>query len=187
MDVGGALPSTVCSRGWDTVRTQVYARLCSRRRRGCARTRLGAGRRVRVQRSAVRPFVVSVAVVVSGRGVRHAARQRQRKRVLFYEGDFSTLFEERSYGAFAQVRYPFNRFRRIVGEYRIERSDRLDLTTQDVDEPRRVGWLVSNYLTYVKDNTLWLSTGPIDGERYNLTGGLVNDLSHGRFDSWLVS
>jgi len=110
-----------------------------------------------------------------------------RQRGLFYEGDFSTLFEERSYGAFAQVRYPFNRFRRIVGEYRIERSDRLDLTTQDVDEPRRVGWLVSNYLTYVKDNTLWLSTGPIDGERYNLTGGLVNDLSHGRFDSWLVS
>jgi len=110
-----------------------------------------------------------------------------RQRGLFYEGDFSTLFEERSYGAFAQVRYPFNRFRRIVGEYRIERSDRLDLTTQDVDEPRRVGWLVSNYLTYVKDNTLWLSTGPIDGERYNLTGGLVNDLSHGRFDSWLLS
>ena len=110
-----------------------------------------------------------------------------RQRGLFYEGDFNSLFEERSYGAFAQVRYPFNRFHRIVGEYRIERSDRLDLTTDDVDEPHRVGWLVSNYLTYVKDNTLWLPTGPIDGERYNLTGGLVNDLSHGRFDSWLLS
>ncbi len=110
-----------------------------------------------------------------------------RQRGLFYEGDFNTLFEERSYGAFAQVRYPLNRFRRIVGEYRIERSDRLDLTTADVEEPRRIGWLASNYLTYVKDNTLWLPTGPIDGERYNFTGGLVNDLSHGRFDSWLVS
>src|SRR3989441_5611428 len=110
-----------------------------------------------------------------------------RQRGLFYEGDFNTLFEERSYGAFAQVRYPINRFRRIVGEYRIERSNRLDLTTDGVDEPRRVGWLASNYLTYVKDNTLWLTTGPIDGERYNFTGGLVNDLSHGRFDSWLVS
>src|SRR5438477_387827 len=110
-----------------------------------------------------------------------------RQRGLFYEGDFNTLFEERSYGAFAQVRYPINRFRRIVGEYRIERSDRLDLTTDDVDEPHRVGWLASNYLTYVKDNTLWLPTGPIDGERYNITGGLVNDLSHGRFDSWLVA
>jgi hypothetical protein len=110
-----------------------------------------------------------------------------RQRGLFYEGDFNTLFEERSYGVFAQVRYPFTRFRRIVGEYRIERSDRFDLLSDEVDEPRRLGWLASNYLTYVKDNTLWLQTGPIDGERYNLTAGLVNDLSHGRFDSWLVS
>ena len=110
-----------------------------------------------------------------------------RQRGLFYEGDFNSLFEEKSYGAFAQVRYPFTRFRRIVGEYRIERSDRFDLFSDEVDEPRRLGWLASNYLTYVKDNTLWLTTGPIDGERYNLTAGLVNDLSHGRFDSWLLS
>ncbi|MEX2157276.1 MAG: hypothetical protein WD773_10600 [Gemmatimonadales bacterium] len=110
-----------------------------------------------------------------------------RQRGLFYEGDFNTLFEETSYGAFAQVRYPFTRFRRLVGEYRLERSDRFDLFSEDVDEPRRLGWLASNYLSYVKDNTLWLSTGPIDGERYNLTAGLVNDLSHGRFDSWLLS
>jgi hypothetical protein len=110
-----------------------------------------------------------------------------RQRGLFYEGDFNSLFEETSYGLLAQVRYPFTRFRRLVGEYRLERSDRFDLLTVGVDELRRVGWLASNYLTYVKDNTLWLSTGPIDGERYNFTAGLVNDLSHGRFDSWLVS
>jgi hypothetical protein len=110
-----------------------------------------------------------------------------RQRGLFYEGDFNTLFEETSYGVFAQVRYPFTRFRRLVGEYRIERSDRFDLFSEDVDEPRRIGWLASNYLSYVKDNTLWLPTGPIDGDRYNVTVGLVNDLSHGRFDSWLVS
>ena len=110
-----------------------------------------------------------------------------RQRGLFYEGDFQTLYEEKSYGAFAQLRYPFTRFRRIVGEYRIEHSDRFDLFSPGVVEPRRVAWLASNYLTYVKDNTLWLPTGPIDGERYNLTGGLVNDLSNGRFDSWIVS
>ncbi|HEV8263508.1 MAG TPA: hypothetical protein VGQ06_01055 [Gemmatimonadales bacterium] len=110
-----------------------------------------------------------------------------RQRGLFYEGDFNSLFEETSYGAIAQLRYPFTRFRRLVAEYRLERSDRFDLLTEGVDELRRVGWLASNYVSYVKDNTLWLATGPIDGERYNLTAGLVNDLSHGRFDSWLVS
>jgi hypothetical protein len=110
-----------------------------------------------------------------------------RQRGLFYEGDFSSLFEETSYGLLAQVRYPFTRFRRLVAEYRIERSDRFDLLTEGVDELRRIGWLASNYLSYVKDNTLWLETGPIDGARYNFTAGLVNDLSHGRFDSWLLS
>jgi hypothetical protein len=110
-----------------------------------------------------------------------------RQRGLFYEGDFSSVFEETSYGAFALVRYPFTRFRRLEAEYRVERSDRFDLLTPGVDELRRVGWLASNYLSYVKDNTLWLATGPIDGGRYNVTAGLVNDLSHGRFDSWLFS
>jgi hypothetical protein len=110
-----------------------------------------------------------------------------RQRGLFYEGDFATLFEETSYGAFAQLRYPLTRFRRLEGEYRIERSDRLDLFAPGTDEPRREGWLASNWMSYVKDNTLWLATGPIDGERYNVTGGLVTDVSHGRFDSYVLA
>lgn len=108
-----------------------------------------------------------------------------RLRGLFFEGDFSSLFTETSMGAFAQIRYPLSRYKRIEGEYRIERSDRFDFAGSDAAEPRRVGWLASNYLSYVKDNTLWLPTGPVDGERYNLTGGLVNDISHGRFDAWV--
>ncbi|HXF95172.1 MAG TPA: hypothetical protein VNI61_03625 [Gemmatimonadales bacterium] len=110
-----------------------------------------------------------------------------RQRGFFYEGDFSTLFEETAYGVFAQVRYPLSRFKRIEGEYRLERSDRFDFLAPGVDEPRREAWLASNYLSYVKDNALWLPTGPIDGERYHLTGGLVNDISHGRFDSYVAA
>ena len=115
-----------------------------------------------------------------------------RLRGLFYESDFSTLYDETSGGAFAQVRYPLSRFRRIEAEYRVEHSDRFDITRPDLltggpAELHRIGWLASNYLSYVEDNTLWLATGPIDGVRVNLTGGLVNDLSHGRFDSWVAS
>ena len=109
-----------------------------------------------------------------------------RQRGLFYEGDYNSLYREESYGLTAQVRYPLNRFRRLVGEYRFERSDRLDLN-DNLANPHRVGWLASNYLSYVKDNTLWLDTGPIDGERYNVTAGVVTDLSHSRFDSWVLS
>ena len=110
-----------------------------------------------------------------------------RQRGLFYEGDYSSVFEETSHGVFAQVRYPLSRFRRIEGEYRLEFSDRFDIASADVNEPRREAWLASNFLSYIQDNSLWLATGPIDGERYFLTGGLVNDVTHGRFDAYVVA
>src|SRR2546430_9075976 len=85
-----------------------------------------------------------------------------------------------------------SRFTRIEAEYRIEHSNRFDVTRPDLIESsatefHRVGWLASNYVSYVRDNTLWLPTGPIDGVRMNLTGGLVNDMSHGRFDTCVVT
>src|SRR5436853_1823110 len=84
-----------------------------------------------------------------------------RLRGLFYEGDLQNLFEETAVGAFGQVRYPLSRFRRLEAEYRIEHSDRLDLTdTSGSADVRRLAWLASNFFSYVEDNTLWLSTGP---------------------------
>jgi len=114
-----------------------------------------------------------------------------RLRGTFFEGDLATVYDETSTGVLGQLRYPFDRFRRLELEYRLEHSDRFDFGSIDAlngGDPtalHRVGWLSSNYLTYVKDNTLWLDTGPIDGERYAFTAGVVNDVSHGRFDSWV--
>ena len=110
-----------------------------------------------------------------------------RFRGVFFEGDFETIYRETSFGAFGEVRWPFSRFSRLEAQVRLERSDRFDLSGGDRDEPQRVGWLASNYISLVRDNSLWLNTGPIDGERRNLTLGLTNDLSNGRFDSWLAA
>jgi len=110
-----------------------------------------------------------------------------RLRGVFFEGDFETIYRETSFGAFGEVRWPFSRFSRVEAQVRLERSDRFDLIGGDRQEPRRVGWLASNYLALVRDNSLWLNTGPIDGERRNLTLGVTNDLSNGRFDSWLAA
>ncbi len=110
-----------------------------------------------------------------------------RQRGLFYEGDFSSLFQETAYGVLGQLRYPLSRFRRIEAEFRVEHSDRFDFASDVVTEPRRRAWLAANYLTYVMDNSLWLSTGPIDGQRYSITTGLVNDVNHGRFDAFVLS
>jgi hypothetical protein len=109
-----------------------------------------------------------------------------RFRGVFYEGDYETVYEETAGGGFAEVRWPFSRFSRVEAQFRLERSNRLDLVGGDPREPRRVGWLASHYVSLVRDNSLWLPTGPIDGERRNITVGLTNDLSNGRFDSWLV-
>ncbi|MFQ5550919.1 MAG: ShlB/FhaC/HecB family hemolysin secretion/activation protein, partial [Gemmatimonadales bacterium] len=110
-----------------------------------------------------------------------------RTRGLFIEGDFETVFDESSFGGFLVARYPFSRYERIETQFRLERSDRLDFFSDNSLGPRRVGWLASNFVTYAKDNSLWLFTGPIDGERTNVTAGVTNDLSNGRFDSWTVS
>jgi hypothetical protein len=114
-----------------------------------------------------------------------------RIRGLFYEGDFDRVFEETSLGGFAELRYPFSRYSRVEGQFRLEHSDRTDFDVGDgqfsVGFPRRRGLLTSNYLSYVHDNSLWLATGPIDGGRTNLTAGVVTDLKAGRFDRWVLS
>ncbi len=109
-----------------------------------------------------------------------------RLRGLFLEPDLTTVFEETAFGGFGLVRWPISRFERVEAQFRLERSDRLDFRIA-ASQPRRIGWLASNFLSYVKDNSLWLRTGPIDGQRTNLTTGITNDLTNGRFDSWTLT
>ncbi len=110
-----------------------------------------------------------------------------RLRGYFYVGNYQTVYEETSYGGFADLRWPLSRFKRIDAQLRIEYSDRFDIAGIFEGDPHRVGWLVSNYASYVHDNTLWLASGPIDGSRTNISTGITNDLTNGRFDSWMVS
>ena len=74
----------------------------------------------------------------------------------------------------------------LEGTMMVERSDRTDFTLE-VDEPRRIGWIASHYLSYVRDNALWIPSGPIDGGRVSLTAGVSSDFTNSRFDSYLVS
>jgi hypothetical protein len=99
------------------------------------------------------------------------------------------VYDEETFGAYFLASYPFTKFRRIEFQLGIERSKREDLedafeagifgrsTREDPRDLTREGVLTTNYVSYVKDNTLWLPTGPIDGERYNLTLGLISCFS----------
>jgi len=110
-----------------------------------------------------------------------------RVRGRFYEGDFDRVYDETAAGGFFLVRYPLSRFTRVEARWQIEHSDRIDYSFGqggDFRFPSRRGILTSQFLSYVRDNSLWLETGPIDGMRFNVTGGLVTDLQNARFDSW---
>lgn len=99
------------------------------------------------------------------------------------------VFEEDAYGGFFIAAYPFSRFSRVELQVGLEQSDRIDredlfdlgLTRRSTrPDPRnltRNGLLTTNVLSYVKDNTLWLPSGPIDGQRYALSVGLTSCFS----------
>ena len=103
-----------------------------------------------------------------------------------FEGDNVVAYNETAAGGLGLVRYPLSRFSRFEGTLVVEHSDRFDFTL-NVDEPRRVGWIASHYLSYVHDNSLWIPSGPIDGTRFSFTAGISSDFSNSRFDSYLLS
>lgn len=104
----------------------------------------------------------------------------------FYERDFTQLYREKSAGVYGLLRYPLSRFTRIEGQTSLEYSHRDDfLNTLVEGPPERRGYLVSNFVSFVGDNALWLESGPIDGHRFNLSGGVISDMSHGVFENWI--
>jgi WD40 repeat protein len=102
------------------------------------------------------------------------------------EGDLVVAYEETAAGALGLLRYPLSRFSRVEGTAVMEHSDRVDFTLP-VDQPRRIGWIASNYLSFVHDNSLWIPSGPIDGGRFSVTAGISSDFTNSRFDSYLLS
>ncbi len=87
--------------------------------------------------------------------------------------DFNTSFYERIYGGYLSLSYPLSFFRRIEMTVGLAQSIR---SYDFLDNTRSL--LLSNYISYVKDNALWAWTGPLDGERLNLTLGYTTDISN---------
>jgi Tol biopolymer transport system component len=93
------------------------------------------------------------------------------------------FFEER-FGGSGIVRYPISKFQRVEGEVTLERND---LTEFDDDDPSdnflRDAWLSILSASWVVDNTLWGPTGPVDGQRMNVTLAASTNLTQGGIES----
>ncbi|MCB0724901.1 MAG: PD40 domain-containing protein [Ignavibacteriae bacterium] len=93
------------------------------------------------------------------------------KRYDLAESDES--YYERLFGGYASFSYPLSQFRRFEASVSLAQSFKdIDIT----DKERST--LLTNRISYVKDNALWGMTGPVDGERLNLTLGYTTDIEN---------
>lgn len=81
-------------------------------------------------------------------------------------------YNERRYGGMFMLRYPFSQFRRVEASFTINRSEKDKFTSRG---PREA-ILTSNFISYVKDNSIWGPTGPMDGHRFLVRAGFTNDI-----------
>ncbi len=81
-------------------------------------------------------------------------------------------YYERLFGGYVTFSYPLSFFRRLDATISLSQSYK-DIDIFDI----RRGMLFTNSLSYVYDNSLWSYTGPVDGERYNVSLGYTTDLT----------
>ena len=81
------------------------------------------------------------------------------------------FYEDRA-GGFLALSYPISQF------FRIEYSSSYSYSDKEFIGRRRLAFLTSNFISFVKDNSLWSTSGPIDGERFKVTFGNTFDLKY---------
>jgi len=83
-------------------------------------------------------------------------------------------FYERSFGGFLDILYPLSKFQRI------EMGTSLANTNREIlgDIVTRKGYLLSNTISFVHDNSLWGPTGPLDGSRFRILLGYTTDIKY---------
>jgi outer membrane protein assembly factor BamA len=100
-----------------------------------------------------------------------------------YYNDYDQYFDERQAGVVGLLSYPVSKFHRfeLTNYARYTKKDRrFGLETREA-------FILTNFVRWVFDNSLWDFTGPIDGRRYSLTLGLTTDISGQRNYNRLAS
>jgi dipeptidyl aminopeptidase/acylaminoacyl peptidase len=88
--------------------------------------------------------------------------------------DPDLYFYERAFGGYFAAAWPISKFRRVEGAVSFSSSDK-----EAIAEIRqRKALLLTNSISYIKDNALYYWTGPIDGSRFNLTLSYTTDIRY---------
>jgi len=89
-----------------------------------------------------------------------------------YYNEYDNYFYERQVGGLLHLNYPISKFNRLEKTSYIRYSNKESWLLRS----RREAVLMTNYLSFVSDNSLWDISGPIEGHRYNFTFGLTSRL-----------
>lgn len=88
-----------------------------------------------------------------------------------YYNDFDGYYYERLVGGVFSGSYPLSKFDRLESSIFVRYSDKDIYTLYS----RRQALLATPTLSFISDNTLWESTGPLEGRRLNVTVGITHD------------
>ena len=89
---------------------------------------------------------------------------------------FGRFVREKRVGGYVELSYPFSRHTRVETRMSVRHSD----IDRRIEGRELKGWLVSNYLSYTHDNSLWIPTGPLEGRRYSIGVGQSVDFKSSR-------
>lgn len=96
--------------------------------------------------------------------------------------DSDEYFFERSFGGYFTMFYPLSKFDRLEANVSAANSDKQIIT--NIIE--RKALLVTNSISYVKDNSLWGPTGPLDGTRLRLLLSYTSDVKYSNVNYFTV-
>jgi Tol biopolymer transport system component len=89
--------------------------------------------------------------------------------------DPDLYYYERAFGGYFVFSYPLSKFQRIEAGTSLSNSDKEVFFGI---RPRKA-LILSNSVSFVHDNSLWLLTGPIDGSRFLFTAAYTSDVQYG--------
>ncbi|HEY3250415.1 MAG TPA: BamA/TamA family outer membrane protein, partial [Ignavibacteria bacterium] len=127
-------------------------------------------------------FNIAISRVSLGQRLNHAYGVFHLSGRRYDYGDaFSYL--ERTFGGYFALSYPLSFFRRIEASVSLANSRR---SVTDDNKINRRALLLTNSVSYTKDNSIWGPTGPLEGNRLNITLGYTTDIQFGNVNYYTV-
>jgi len=127
-------------------------------------------------------FNIAVSRVSLGQRLNHAYGIYHLSGKRYDFGDAFSYFE-RIFGGYFALSYPLSFFRRIEASISLANSKR-NLTEDNKINRRAL--LLTNSIAYTRDNSIWGSTGPIEGNRLNVTLGYTTDIQFGNVNYYTI-